>query len=70
VLVVVARIEGFVLAIVQRGTVRRGSFLVIGWFREQSIDVLDTLGNARLLVCFTLPGIPRVRCGLSYCRNN
>ena len=38
--------------------------------REQSIDVLDTLGNARLLIRFTLPGISRVRCSLSYCRNN
>jgi hypothetical protein len=37
---------------------------------EQSINVLDTLGNARLLVSFPLPGISRVRCGLSYGRNN
>jgi hypothetical protein len=43
-------------------------FLVLR--RERSVDVLDTLGNARLLVSFTLPGISRVRCGLSYGRNN
>jgi hypothetical protein len=34
------------------------------------IDVLETLGNARLLVSFTLSGSARGRCGLSYGRNN
>jgi hypothetical protein len=38
--------------------------------RERSTDVLETLGNARLLVSFTLPGSSRGRCGLSYGRNN
>jgi hypothetical protein len=46
------------------------AFWLLAGFREPSINVLDTLGNARLLVSFTLPGISRVRCGLSYGRNN
>jgi hypothetical protein len=73
VLVVVDGIGDFVLARVQRGTISRSKLLAalfLGLRREQSIDVLDTLGNARLLVSFTLPGISRVRCGLSHGRNN